>query len=448
MLQSFHDYDVRGIYPDELDEEFYYHIGKAFALYLGKGTIGVGRDARISSPSLAKSLIQGITDFGVDVVDFGQISTEIHYYISGIYGYDANVIVSASHNPGEYNGLKAVVKGVIPLHGGYGFPEIQAFLMKEVEPVSEKGGVKTQGVVQKFVEYILDKVDLEGTEDMKVVVDCGNGMGGPVWQEIIGKVPFEISPLYFEPDGRFPNHLADPIKDENVQDLIAAVREQGADIGIAVDGDADRVFFVDENGTKFSGTVTTAIFADYLLCRGKSGSYFYNANIGRIVPETVEKYGSTAIRTKVGHSGIKQLMREHNGIFAGEHSGHFYFDDNFNAESSLYEGLLMMQILAESGKKASEIRQSFDVYPQSGEKNFKVQDTEEVLVALRKAFQPQAVSVDELDGLSFWFKDWWFIVRRSKTEPLLRLNVEADNEGLLEERVEVVDSIIRRFIIE
>ncbi|MFW5720504.1 MAG: phosphomannomutase/phosphoglucomutase, partial [Candidatus Dojkabacteria bacterium] len=399
-------------------------------------------------PSLTESLMRGMTDFGVDVVDLGQISTEIHYYVSGVYGYDANVIVSASHNPGEYNGLKAVVQGVVPLHGGYGFPEIKELLMQEVEPVSKKGTVTQLDVLQEFVEYVLKKVNPEGAKGMKVVVDCGNGMGGPVWQEIAGKVPFEISPLYFEPDGRFPNHLADPIKDENVQDLIAAVREQGADIGIAVDGDADRVFFVDENGTKFSGTVTTAIFADYLLRKGKSGSYFYNANIGRIVPETVEKYGSTAIRTKVGHSGIKQLMREHNGIFAGEHSGHFYFDDNFNAESSLYEGLLMMQILAEYGKKASEIRQSFDVYPQSGEKNFKVQDAEEVLIALRKAFQPHAVSVDELDGLSFWFTDWWFIVRKSKTEPLLRLNVEADNEKILQERMGEVIGIIEWHISE
>ena len=432
---SFHDYDVRGIYPSEINEEFYYHFGKAIALYIKKGPIAVGHDTRNSSPCLFKNLVQGIIDYGVDVVDLGMISTEMHNFASGKYDFAANVIITASHNPPEYNGAKILTKGVVALHGESGLPEIKAFINQEIEKPNEPGKIIKKDIFKDWIAHALSFVDTTKFKNLKVVVDAGNGMGGPSWQELIGKTAIEIDPLYLNPDGNFPHHVPDPLKDENIVDLISKVKEVKADLGIALDGDADRMFLVDENGNKISGSLTTVIIADYLLDKNK-GYYLYNAICGRIVPEVIKAKGGKPVRTRVGHSYIKAQMQELKAIFCGEHSGHFFFGSNYGAESSLIAGLIILELLSISGKKMSEIVLEFDKYKTSGEINFRVGNVIEIQEKIREHFSGEALSIDDLDGVTVWFKDYWFNVRGSKTEPLLRLNLEADNQEILDAKTE------------
>lgn len=438
---AFHDYDIRGVYPTEINEEFYYHLGKALALFFKQGPIAVGYDARNSSPSLFKNLIDGIFDYGVDVIDLGMISTEMHNFASGKYDFSANVVVSASHNPPQYNGAKILKRGVKALHGSWGLLELKELINLEQEKAHQPGKIQKQTIFADWIKHALSFIDLNKLRKFKVVVDAGNGMGGPSWQEMQHQLPVEIVPLYLDPDGNFPNHVADPLKDENTQDLIRKVKEVGANLGIALDGDADRVFFVDETGRKVSGTITTAIITDHLL-KKYPGYYLYNAICGRVVKETILKYGGKPVRTRVGHSFIKAKMQELNAIFCGEHSGHFFFGSNYGAESSLIAGLLMLEILSVTQLPMSKLVAKFDRYPSSGEINFKVTSVNKIQEAIRQHYQPQAQSIDELDGVSVWFDNYWFNVRGSKTEPLLRLNLEADNQDLLKEKVSEVIKFI------
>jgi phosphomannomutase len=438
----FRDYDIRGIYPTELNEESYYIIGRAICSYLKVKEIAVGYDARLSSPSLFTNLLRGITDSGTNVIDLGLISTEIHNFVSGQYRYPANIIISASHNPAEYNGMKIVKAGVVPLHGSFGLPEIKEYAMLQNFPQPpHKGTVKKIVIMDEWIEHALSFVDNNKMKKLKVVVDGGNGMGGISWEKIIGRLQLEIVPLYFEPDGNFPHHLPDPLKEENLSDLKKKVLETKADLGLAIDGDADRLFAVDEKGNALSGTVTTAIIAEHLLEKFGPNPVLYNTACGKIVPETVLKYKGTPIRVRVGHSFIKEYMKKYHAIFAGEHSGHFYFRDNYNAESSLIAGLLMAEYISQKGKKVSEIREKFMKFFSNGEISFKVSDTVKVTKNLQDYYK-DAESQDQIDGLSVWYKNWWFNVRPSKTEPLLRLNLEADTEELLKEKMEEVKNII------
>ncbi|MDH7476571.1 MAG: phosphomannomutase/phosphoglucomutase [Microgenomates group bacterium] len=436
-LTSFHDYDIRGIYPTEINEEFYYHLGKALALYIKKSPIAVGHDNRLSSPSLTKSLIKGITDSGVDVVFLGMISTEMHYFASGRYNFEANVIVSASHNPPEYNGAKIVKKGVIPIYSQYGFPEIKKLIVKPLPKAKKSGKISQKNIFSSWINHALSFIDLKKIKKLKIVVDAGNGMAGPSWMEMKKRLPVKIIPLYLEPDGNFPHHIADPLKNENLKDLISAVKTHHADLGIALDGDADRIFFIDETGTKLNGSVTTAILTDY-FAKKYPGYYLYSAICSRVVPETIKKYHRTPLRTRVGHTFIKEAMKKTNGIFAGEHSGHYYFKKNYRADSSLIAGLTMLQILSLENVPLSVLRKRFEIYPSSGEINFKVKDRNQAVKAILKTFKNQANSVDDLDGYSFWFANWWFNARLSKTEPLLRINIEADNIKILEEQKKII----------
>ncbi len=442
-LSAFHDYDIRAIYPTDINEEFYYHLGKALALYVKTGAVGVGHDTRLSSPSLAKSLITGITEYGVNVVDFGQISTEMHNFASGKYQLEANIIVSASHNPAEYNGAKIVTKGVVPLHSGFGLPEIKEFMNISPPKSVQKGKITHKNIFKEWIEHALSFIDIASLKKLNVVVDAGNGMGGPAWQKMQEILPVHIIPLYLDPDGTFPHHLPDPLKDENTKDLITEIKKTKADIGIAIDGDADRAFFIDETGVKLSGTITTALLASYFLPKQK-GYYLYNAICGRIVPDTIRKYESFPVRTRVGHSFIKEAMKKYQAVFAGEHSGHFYFGANYNTESSLIAGLILLQMLSTTGKKLSQIRKEFDIYHQSGEINFKVEDRDHVISSIREEYAKKADTTDDLDGITFWYADWWFNVRLSKTEPLLRLNIEADSKKLLEEKQSEIVKLITK----
>jgi phosphomannomutase len=434
----FRDYDIRGIYPSELNEDTYYVIGRAMAKYLEVPEIAVGYDTRLSSPSLFKSIVCGITDQGTNVVDLGLISTEIHNFASGKYRFPANIIISASHNPAEYNGLKTVKAGVIPLHGGYGIPEVKKLAIEQdFKDSDKKGKIRKMDIMNEWIKHTLTFVKLDNLKKLKVVVDAGNGMGGISWEKLIGKTNIEIIPLYFEPDGHFPHHLPDPLKEENLKDLQKKVIETKADLGLAIDGDADRMFAVDEKGISLSGTITTAIISKHLLTKFGPNPVLYNTACGRIVPETVLSLGGKPIRVRVGHSFIKEYMKKYKAIFAGEHSGHFYFRDNYNAESSLIAGLLMLEYISCVEKPTSQIRNEFSKYPSSSESSFKVSDVERVMKMLEDKYS-NADSKDFIDGLTIWYKDWWFNVRPSKTEPLLRLNLEADTKELMKEKLEEV----------
>lgn len=438
----FRDYDIRGVYPTEINEDIYYVIGRSLADYLKVEKIAVGFDGRLSSPSLFKAFTEGITESGTDVVDLGLISTEMHYFASGFYHFPANAIISASHNPGEYNGLKIVKAGVIPLHGGYGLPDIKELsLQQKFHAANRKGMITRKNIMDEWIRHVMTFVDMEKLKPLKVVVDAGNGMGGISWEKLIGKLPIKIIPMYFEPDGNFPHHLADPLKAENLKDLQAAIKRYHADIGIALDGDADRMFVVDESGNSVSGTVTTAILARALLETYGPSPVLYNAVCGRIVPETIKNSAGEPHRVRVGHSYIKEKMKKLNALFAGEHSGHFYFRDNYYAESSIIAGLIFIQYLSSQDKPLSGVVKQYDIYPTSGEISFKVRDANAVTERIEKKYR-DALSMDHLDGLSVWYKDWWFNLRASKTEPLLRLNIEADNKPVLENRMQPLVALL------
>ncbi len=438
----FRDYDIRGTYPDEIKENTFYILGRAIALYLKTEKIAVGCDMRLSSPSLFQALTSGIMDQGTDVVNLGLISTEIHYFASGKFDFPASIIISASHNPANYNGLKMVIRGVVPLHGSFGLPEIKKLAMAQNFPdPGKKGNMTYKEVVDDWTTHALSFVNVEKLAKVKVVVDSGNGMGGISWEKLIGKIPVEIMALYFEPDGSFPHHLPDPLKEENLSDIKKAIIDKKADLGIALDGDADRIFFLDEKGKAVSGTVATAILTEAQLLKSGPNPILYNTVCGRVVPETIKRLGGTPIRVRVGHSFIKERMKKENALFAGEHSGHFYFRDNFYADSSLIAGLLVLEYLSEQKVPFSQIVAKYDKYPQSGEINYCIKRADKILASLESCFL-DALSKDNIDGLTVWYPDWWFSLRPSKTEPYVRLNVEADDREILEEQLKRLETQI------
>jgi phosphomannomutase len=441
----FRDYDIRGIFPSDLNVETMFVLGQAIATYLKVQEISVGYDARLSSPELSQALIAGICEQGVNVVDLGLISTEMNYFASGYYRFPGSVIVSASHNPAQYNGLKIVKCGAVPLHGGLGLPEIKKMsLEQKFIPVHKKGTVTSKNILDDWVNHALSFINVKNIRPLKVVIDAGNGMGGIAWEKVSGKLPVKIVPLYFTPDGNFPHHLPDPLKTENLQDLKTKVISEQADLGFALDGDADRLFVLDEKGGIVTGTVTTAILSELILTKYGPKPVLYNVVCGRVVPETILALGGTPVRVRVGHSYIKTFMKEKRAIFAGEHSGHFYFGENYNADSSFIAGLLILEYLSKQNRKLSDVVRDFDKYPQSGEQNYRIKNAAAVQAEIEKEFKKSG-RVDHIDGLSIFYKDWWFSLRSSNTEPLLRLNVEADNKEILEVHTgKLVSCIVER----
>lgn len=439
----FKDYDIRGTYPDQLNEDTYYILGRAVASYFKVKEIAVGYDARLSSPSLKTSFIKGIIAQGVDAVDLGMISTEIHNFASGRIGFPVNCIISASHNPANYNGLKIIEKGVVPIHGNKGIPQIKNLSVKQIfETPKIKGRISKKNIIDQWIDFALGFVNLKDIKKMKVVIDAGNGMGGISWKKIIETAPFEIIPMYFEPDGHFPNHLPDPLKLENISSLCKKVIKTKADLGFAIDGDADRIFLVDDLGKPVSGTITTAILSEHLIKKWGAAPVLYNTACGKIVPETIQKFGGKPIRVRVGHSFIKEYMKKYGAVFAGEHSGHFYLSRNSNSESAFISGLLILEYLTLRKSKLSDIVKSLSKYFASGEHSFEVNDIKSTMEKVERHFQGQG-KIDHIDGLSIFFDDWWFNLRASKTEPLLRLNMEADTQDILNNKLHYIKNIIK-----
>ncbi len=434
-LSIFKDYDVRGTYPNQINGEFAKAIAHALVRKFSPKTIAICRDMRLSGQEIRDGLVEVFTSLGIDVFDAGLVGTEMQYYIAGTKDYDLVLMISASHNPPEYNGMKVVKKGPIAVTSDSGLYEVRDLIAEGPLPAADKKGTVTMiDVMDEWKQKVQSLVDISTIKPLKVVIDAGNGMAGKLAPKAFEGVPVSITPLFWELDGAFPNHVPNPLIDKNNEALIAKIKEIGADIGLTFDGDADRMFLVDDTGRIVSGTITTSLLAKYILKRHPGELILYNAICGRIVPQVIEKYGGKSKRVRVGHSYIKTYMRETGAVFAGEHSGHYYLHDYFNAESGVAVALMVLSLLSLEGRKLSELVDELDIYPASGEINFIVSDIPSVVQAIRTGF-PDATSIDELDGISVWYKEYWFNVRASKTEPLLRLNVEADNKTILDAKV-------------
>jgi phosphomannomutase len=438
----FKAYDIRGTFPDQLNGNIAYHVGNALAAYLKPLSIAVGRDMRLSSDELFEALCRGIIDAGVDVVDLGQISTDGLYFAVGKFEYDGGVMITASHNPKQYNGFKICRKEALPLSGQEGLDKIKdAIEQDKLVKSSQRGSIARRDISEDYAEHCLSFIDIARIKPYKIVIDAGNGMAGATLPPVFEKLPIEVTQLYFEPDGSFPNHPASPIEIENLVDLQKKISENGADFGAAFDGDADRMFLVDKNGRQLGGDMVTALVARSLLKKNPGETILYNLICSKAVPELVEKNGGKAVKTRVGHALIKPLMKKHNAIFGGEHSGHFYFRDNWFADSGLIAFLVCLELISESGQSLDEIVAEINPYVRSGEINSKVASAHNKIEELAEKFNDG--SQDRLDGLTVDYGNFWFNVRPSNTEPLLRLNVEADNKELLDRKVDDILNVIR-----
>ncbi len=441
----FKAYDIRGLVPQEMDTDVAYRIGRALVAFLDVDTVVVGRDMRISGPKLQAELMRGITEQGANVVDIGLVSTDTLYFAVGKYEYPAGVMITASHNPAGYNGFKICREEARALSLESGIGDIRDMVVSGEfgEPRGETGTITERDVTEAYAEHVLGIIDPTKIRPMKIAVDAGNGMAGKLTPPVFEKLPLEIVPLYFELDGTFPNHEANPIEPENIRDLQRAVVEHGCDLGVAFDGDADRMFLIDENGEFIGGDMTTAMVSLQMLKKHPGSSIVYNLICSRTVPEIIEEHGGTAIRSRVGHSFIKALMRDEDAIFGGEHSGHFYFRDNWYADSGLIAMLTVLELLSEGDETLSQTLAPIDSRVRSGEINSEVTDSAAVLKNVEAFYAEQGADIDHLDGLTVEFDDWWFNLRGSNTQPLLRLNVEADDQGTLQEKTDEVLRLVR-----
>ena len=441
-------YDVRGVVGEQIDEEFVREVGASFARLLrSEGSadrVVIGHDMRASSPSLSQAFADGVTAQGLDVVLIGLASTDQLYFASGLL--DApGAMFTASHNPAKYNGIKLCRAGAKPVGQDTGLAQISADLVEGVPAYEgERGSVTEQDVLEDYASFVRGLVDLAEMRPLKVAVDAGNGMGGHTVPAVFGALPVDLVPLYFELDGTFPNHEANPLDPANLVDLQRLVVESGADVGLAFDGDADRCFVVDERGEPVTPSAVTALVAARELAKEPGSTIIHNLITSRVVPELVAEQGGKPVRTRVGHSFIKQQMAETGAVFGGEHSAHYYFRDFWGADSGMLAALHVLAALAAQDGPLSELMSSYNRYAASGEINSTVADAAERTEAVVAAFEDRAVSIDRLDGVTVDLPDnAWFNLRASNTEPLLRLNVEARTDGEVEALVKEILSVVR-----
>jgi phosphomannomutase len=414
----FKAYDVRGIYPTELDEEGAYAIGRAYVEQFEPRRIAVGRDMRLSSPAMAAEAIRGAADGGADVLDLGMVGTEMVYFGVGDLGLDGGIEVTASHNPNEYTGMKIVRRGALPVGGDSGLMEVR----------TRRGEVSEHDVWPAYVDRVLSFIHVSAVKPLRVVIDAANGMAGVMLPPILERLPIDAVPYFFEPDGSFPNHEPNPLLPENREFIVAKTREEGADFGVAFDGDADRCFFVDDTGEFVPGDFVTTLLAQSVLEKEPGGKVIYDLRASWAVPETVERAGGVPLINRVGHAFIKHRMRQEGAVFGGEVSGHYYFRDFSQADSGVVPFLLMLELVSKSGRKLSELLQPLrERYFITGELNTPVPDVAVKLQELKERFGREG-AVSHLDGISVDAGDWHMNVRPSNTEPLLRLNLEARSE--------------------
>ncbi|MFM9132028.1 MAG: phosphomannomutase/phosphoglucomutase [Actinomycetota bacterium] len=431
-------YDVRGTTPDQMNEDVARALGTAFAVFTGAPSIVVARDMRLTGESLVAAFADGAVSQGASIIDLGLASTDMVYFAAGTLDMPG-AMFTASHNPAQYNGIKFCLSGARPVGIDTGLGEIRDTAKRVLAgsgpaPAAARGTVSRRDMLEQFADHVVSFVDTSRLAPMKVVADTANGMGGLIVPVVFARLPMvELEVMYPELDGSFPNHPADPIQPANQRDLQARVVGGGFDIGLAFDGDADRVFVVDETGRGLSGSTTTAILAAAVLRTHPGATILHNLICSRSVPEIIRENGGTPVRTRVGHSNIKQVMAETGAVFGGEHSAHYYFLDNFRADSGIIASMLVLAEMSRAGVPLSQLRAPFERYEASGEINTEVTDTDRVIdgVAARYAGHPQ----DRMDGLTVDCGDWWFNLRPSNTEPLLRLNLEAPTRGECDDRV-------------
>lgn len=436
----FKAYDIRGRTDiGDLDVDGAKRIGAAFARFAEADRIAVGRDCRASSPAIADAFISGITGLGVDVLDLGEVATDTVYFVSG-REHVPGAMITASHNPPEYNGIKMCREGAAPIGEDSGLQEIQAMAESGIASEAEAGSVEAFDGTTGYVEHLFSLVNGPAIAGLRVAVDGGNGMAGVVLPEVFSRISAELIPLYLEPDGTFPNHPADPLNPDNLVDLIELMETEGADLGVAFDGDADRAFFIDDQRKPLSGSTTTALIARWFLEREPGATIVHNLITSRAVPETVRAAGGTPVRTRVGHSFIKQIMADTGAVFGGEHSGHYYFRDNYRADSGMLAMLVLLQILSEADQPLSQLRGQVEPYAASGEINLTVSDQEEAVASVERRYTD--AEIDKTDGLTVSWSDRWFNLRASNTEPVLRLNVEAADRTAVDLLVNEVKATI------
>jgi phosphomannomutase len=458
LSDVFKAYDVRGLVPEQLNALQFRAIGVAVAQFTGAPTVLVARDMRDSGIELSEAFALGVRSTGASVIDLGLASTDLLYFAAG--NLDApGAMFTASHNPAQYNGLKLCQAGARPIGRDTGLAEIQGTAEALLEQWAEAGvpepdpvvlgSIEQRSVLQSYADHVRSFVDVTALRPLKVVADCANGMGGLVAPAVFDGLPFEVELIYPELDGNFPNHPADPIQPENLVDLQRAVLASGADIGLAFDGDADRVFLVDEHAEPVSGSLTTALVAASMLQKNPGSTVLYNCICSKVVPEVIAEQGGTGVRTKVGHSFIKQVMAETGAVFGGEHSGHYYFRDNYRADSGIIAAMVVLELLSNSTEPLSALLTPYQRYAASGEINTEVADPAgavELMAAEVEAAGGALGTADRLDGLTVDRGDWWFNLRPSNTEPLLRLNVEAPDEASCAMRVAEVQAELARLL--
>jgi phosphomannomutase len=439
----FKAYDVRGLYPEELDEAGAYAVGRAYVEQFSPARIAVGRDMRLSAPSMAAAVREGAADAGADVLDVGMVGTEMLYFAVGDLELDGGIMVTASHNPKQYTGMKIVRSGALPVGGESGLLDVRDRAVAGAWHRAERGEIRPEDIWDGFVGRVLSFVDVGSLKPLRVVIDAANGMAGTMLPPVLERLPMvEVVRCYFEPDGAFPNHEPNPLLPENRAFIIEKTRTEKADFGVAFDGDADRCFFVDDTGEFVPGDFTTALFAQAILGREPGGKVIYDVRASWAVPETIRAAGGVPLINRVGHAFIKQRMREEHAVFGGEVSAHYYFRDFSQADSGTVPFLLMCELVSRHGKLSTALAPFREHYFITGEINTPVADVPAKLAELEERFGAKG-TVTHLDGLSVEFGDWHFNVRPSNTEPLLRLNLEALSQALMDEKRDEVLSTIR-----
>jgi phosphomannomutase len=439
----FKAYDVRGVYPTQLDEEGGFAIGRGYVEQFEPKRIAVGRDMRVSSPTMAQATIEGAAAAGAEVVDIGLVGTEMLYFGVGDLELDGGIMVTASHNPKEYTGMKVVRRGAMPVGGDSGLLDIRDRAMSGARHrTGPEGTVREEDVFPGFVDKVLSFVDPDAIQKRRVVIDAANGMGGVMLPPVLERIPIDAVSYFFEPDGSFPNHEPNPLLPENREFVISRVLEDEADLGAAFDGDADRCFFIDDTGEFVPGDFVTALLAESMLEKYPEAKIIYDVRASWAVPETIERAGGIPLVNRVGHAFIKQRMREEDAAFAGEVSGHYYFRDFFQADSGLIPFLLMLELISKRGQSLSELLRPYrERYFLTGEINVPVEDVAVKLQEIKERFGGEG-QVSHLDGISIEAEDWHLNVRPSNTEPLLRLNLEARSRELMEQQRDDVIEVL------
>lgn len=441
--EIFKAYDIRGKVGTELTPEIIEKVGYVFGGWLGgNGAVAVGRDMRPDSEELANALINGVRKSGRDVLDIGQVTSDMIYFAVGNYELAGGAMITASHNLGEYNGIKLCKEQARPVGIESGLLEIKKGILELSDLDTEDyGTVIEKDIAEDWISHVLGFIDTAKLKPLKIAVDAGNGMAGKIFPELEPYVPFDVHEMYFELDGTFPNHIANPLVPKNLVDINKAIIEHGCDAGIAFDGDGDRAVLLDEKGEALTGTVMTAILAEYFLGKNPGATVLYNAICGKAAVDAIKNNGGTAVRTKVGHSYIKADMRKYDALLAGEHSGHYYFKDNYYADSGLIAAIIGLYVLSVSNKPLSELAAPYrKAYQQITETNFEVADKDAVLASIRMEYAKY--DIDELDGVTVHIDDGWFNVRPSNTEPLLRFNAEAKTQQKLDNIVRQVTTFL------